>query len=306
MKKIKWHPWFSLALLTTLSASATDLLDFVWSGNVSDDAGTVVIGIKDHRTVTTTNEVVVRAYTNTAMSGAVVASTQTVTSAENHLARITLSGLQANTPYYYGAWVDGIQETTLNDADNGSNNYIGQFKTFPTEGSAANFSLAFSCGHDNNTLNNAVFTTIKNDDPLFYICTGDFFYSDKSASVYDPIGYGSLDEFRGWYARALNSTAYDATASASLYRALPIVYMWDDHDFGINNCVGTSGPGATSKLYAHPAYREYVPHYPLSGDANSSIQQAFTVGRVRFIISDLRTDAQTPGTPTEPIRSSFG
>ncbi len=286
---------FALSLAMVLPAPAADLLDFVWSGNVSDDTGTVVVGIKDHRTVTTTNEVVVRAYTNAAMSGTVVAATQTVTSAENHLARLTLSGLQANTPYYYGVWVGEVQETTLNDADNGTDNYIGQFKTFPTEGSAANFSLAFSCGHDNGTLNRTVFTTIKNDNPLFYICTGDFFYSDKYSGDYDPGGYGSLDEFRGWYARALNSTAYDATASASLYRALPIVYMWDDHDFGKNNCVGTAEPGASSKLYAHPAYREYVPHYPLAGDANSSIQQSFTVGRVRFLISDLRTDAQVPG-----------
>jgi len=296
MRKTQQFSFLALFTAMSLSASAADLLDFVWSGNITEDASTVVVGIKDHRTVTTTDEVVVRAYTNEAMTGAVVASTQTVTSAENHLARITLSGLQANTPYYYGVWVNGVQETTLNDADNGSNNYVGKFKTFPVAGTAANFSLAFSCGHDNNNLNRAVFSTIKNDNPLFYLCTGDFFYSDKAGNDYDPGASGSLDEFRGWYARALNSTAYDATTSASLYRALPIVYMWDDHDFGPNNCVGTSGDGAVSKLYAHPAYREYVPHYPLSGSETQSIHQAFTVGRIRFLISDLRNDAELPGT----------
>lgn len=59
--------------------------------------------------------------------------------------------------------------------------------------------------------------------------------------------------------------------------------MWDDHDYAAND----SGGDATSRAAAMAAYREYVPSHPLEG-ADSAVYQAFTIGRVRFVMTDAR------------------
>lgn len=97
--------------------------------------------------------------------------------------------------------------------------------------------------------------------------------------------------------------------------------MWDDHDYGENNAGGDSPSRSAARL----AYQLNIPHYPLQAvDTNSShpavscvdaraadeatrfddrqqqqcgqpltnaaIYQAFTVGRVRFVLTDLRSE----------------
>jgi hypothetical protein len=63
--------------------------------------------------------------------------------------------------------------------------------------------------------------------------------------------------------------------------------MWDDHDYCGNN---NSGSGQIGTANARQAYQEYVPHYPLvAGSGNVPIYQAFTIGRIRFILADLRS-----------------
>jgi hypothetical protein len=70
---------------------------------------------------------------------------------------------------------------------------------------------------------------------------------------------------------------------SALYRSTPIAYVWDDHDYAGND----SGGDARSRRSAMAAYREYVPSYPLAGD-DAAVFQAFTLGRVRFVMTDAR------------------
>ena len=87
-----------------------------------------------------------------------------------------------------------------------------------------------------------------------------------------------------------------------MFRSAPVAYMWDDHDFsGGNDSDGTAPGGATART----AYRERVPHYPI-GPTDGTIGQAFTVGRVRIIMTDLRS-ASTPATqPDGPGKTKLG
>ena len=87
------------------------------------------------------------------------------------------------------------------------------------------------------------------------------------------------------YRRAIDRVMTSPT-QASLYRNVPVTYVWDDHDFGANDCDRTS----VSRNSALGVYRQCVPHYPLSdiGDDHASVHQTFTVGRVRFIVTDCR------------------
>ncbi len=115
-------------------------------------------------------------------------------------------------------------------------------------------------------------------EPLFYLQTGDLHYgdieSDCEAAFADHIG----------------QVARSSTQSA-LFRAAPFSYMWDDHDFGPNNSAGN----APCKRVAISTYRNYIPHYPTAfGGVDDPISQTFDTGRVRFVLTDLRSQKVRP------------
>ena len=101
--------------------------------------------------------------------------------------------------------------------------------------------------------------------------------------------------------RAQYDANLTAPAQAELYRSTPVAYVWDDHDYGPNDADSTS----PARVAAHDAYRRYVPHYPLAGQPETPINQAFTIGRVRFLLTDSRSD-RTPGSTPEAERSMLG
>jgi phosphodiesterase/alkaline phosphatase D-like protein len=107
---------------------------------------------------------------------------------------------------------------------------------------------------------------------LLYLAMGDIHYSN--------IGENSPDAFRSAYDRLLTEPG-----QAALYRQVPIAYVWDDHDYGPNDGDSTS----PSRQAARQVYREVVPHAGVApGDA--PINQAFTIGRVRFVMTDNRSE----------------
>jgi hypothetical protein len=85
------------------------------------------------------------------------------------------------------------------------------------------------------------------------------------------------------FLRALESV-FSSGPQSALYRPVPIAYVWDDHDYGPNDSDRTS----PSRAAAQAAYRAAVPHYPLA--SGGPIHQAFTVGRVRVILTDVRSE----------------
>jgi phosphodiesterase/alkaline phosphatase D-like protein len=125
-----------------------------------------------------------------------------------------------------------------------------------------------------------VFDAIRGLAPDLFIHTGDFHYEN--------IARNSPARFHRAYDDVLASPRQSA-----LYRSTPLVYVWDDHDFGPNNADGTS----PSKPAAFSVYRQAVPHYPLGTPDALSVNQAFTLGRVRFIVTDGRSARTPDGTP---------
>ena len=204
----------------------------------------------------------------------------TAVSETNHydIVAFEVANLEQDTPYYYALEIDGRLDLKKR----------GTFRTFPAPGPAS-FQMAFaSCGRTGSTRD--VYDRIREHRPLFYMNMGDFHYQDiKSNSP------------------ALFRAAYDAVLAspqqADLYRSLPLVYMWDDHDYGGND--------ATKKSPTHAAarrtYDEYVPHYPLlkTGD-KAPIYHSFAVGRVKFIITDLRSERDLPKDKDTATKSMMG
>ena len=179
-----------------------------------------------------------------------------------------ISGLIKDTRYYYAIEIDGSIDL----------GFIGTFKTVKVNEPYSFSFVASACSPLGN--NSAVFDSIRLKDPTFFFITGDFFYADISTNLVTP--------YRSAYNQTLTLSNH-----FNLYKNVPIVYMWDDHDFGPNN----SNSLSPSRSAAISSYKENVPHYPLAaGVGEQPIYQAFTIGRVRFIASDLRS-AKIPGSP---------
>ena len=172
------------------------------------------------------------------------------------IVRLVASGLESATAYSY------VVETSEGLGP------IGNVSTFPD--GAADVTIAFSsCARLGS--NGSVFDAIASVSPDVYIVTGDLFYGD--------IGPNDPDAFRDAYADALSQPA-----QSSLYRSTPIAYVWDDHDYSQNDGDAT----APSRPAAMAVYRELVPHYELAA-VDAPIFQAFTIGRVRVIMTDTRS-----------------
>jgi hypothetical protein len=106
------------------------------------------------------------------------------------------------------------------------------------------------------------------------IVTGDFHYSDIKEN--DP----------ELFASAIRRNL-EGGVQGAFWRETPVVYTWDDHDFGPNNS-DRSSPSREASLQV---YRDWVPHYPFALESEGSgIAQSFTWGRVRFVVTDLRSE----------------
>lgn len=186
-----------------------------------------------------------------------------------------VSGLRPKTSYYYAVEVDGHVDRTR----------IGRIRT-PGIG-ADSFTLAFG-GDARRGSNGAVFDAIRGLDPLLYLVLGDIFYGDIDED--DPARF-----------RAELDTALTRPAQQALYLSVPTAYTWDDHDYGPDDADSTS----STRSAAQRVYREYVPHFELPGGVREgSIQQAFTLGRMRVIMTDSRSN-KTPRSASDDVRKSL-
>jgi hypothetical protein len=243
-----------------LEALPVEQVEWLWAGAVTTDGFTVNARLSED------SETVRLAVSESEdMSSPVFSATQQAKDGLNQrIVSFSVDGLKADTEYFYAIESGGELDVTRR----------GRLRTFPA--GASSFTFAFSsCARTGS--NGAVFDTIREHDPLFFLITGDFHYSNIEEN--DP------DLFRD----ALSDTLSSPSQSA-LYRSAPIAYTWDDHDFGPNGADST----AASAPAAQSVYRQIVPHYDLpAGDGPAPIYQAFTVGRVRFIVTDTRS-ARSP------------
>lgn len=176
-------------------------------------------------------------------------------------ASLVVSGLASETIYFYGVSDD-----------------IGKFTTF--KDGAYNFTVGFSsCARSRS--NSVAFRELQNLNLTFFINMGDLHYQDIPTN--DEVRF--RDAYR---------MVFDYANPKNFYKSTGIVYVYDDHDFGPNDAVGTS----PSRPAAQKTYRENFPHYNLpnttTADNTGSVYHSFTVGRVRFIVMDTRAE-QIPG-----------
>jgi membrane-associated phospholipid phosphatase len=238
---------------STAADLPVDHVEWVWTGGVQSDAITIVAKLAD-ADAGTSAEFVLRPETGPALRVDPPAPD------EQGVVRATVDGLRPSTAYRFDVVVDGDVDATRG---------AGSFRTPGTGADSFRVALS-SCARVGS--NGRVFDAIAAADPLVYVAMGDIHYAN--------IGVNSPDAFRSAYDRLLTEPG-----QAALYRQVPIAYVWDDHDYGPNDGDSTS----PSRPAARQVYREVVPHAGVEpGDA--PINQAFTIGRVRFVMTDGRSE----------------
>lgn len=203
-----------------------------------------------------------------------------VDASTNYMVSMTINALMPETHYFYCVESGGIKDNSPDD--------VGSFTTF---GNGA-FSFSFTAGSCNYIPNHAVFDVMKSFHPNFHITMGDLHYMNPNSAV-------DINAHRLPY----ETEVLSIPRQSAFFKATPIAYVWDDHDF----CGNDSDSSYVGRENARTAYHEYVPHYPLGlgTGINFPINQAFTVGRVRFVMTDLRSTRYVNSIMTEEQKQWF-
>ena len=196
-----------------------------------------------------------------------------------NVARFRAVGLEPRTEYVY--WLEIGEKRSSFPA--------GGIRTMARQGEPGSFNFAFSSCAGTGS-HHAVFTKILERQPSVFLHLGDLHYTNIVRP--DPRQY-----------RAAWDTVLSSATQSALYRSVPLAYVWDDHDFGPNG----SDARLPGRRIACEVYREYAPVASLpTGPGDGAIYQAFSIGRVRFIMTDLRSLRSPDKAPDGPNKSMMG
>ncbi|PXF47515.1 Alkaline phosphatase D [Gracilariopsis chorda] len=260
--------FYSFVFLTTTVLGAEP---FVWIGAVTSSSFTI------HIDVPKVNASQILLSTSTQFSNPL--SQQPANSSESliqqsttasNLRRYTFQRLQPLTKYHIA-----IRSSS-------STRPIASVRTFPLLNSTQDITFSFaSCqllasqdGSFEDIYNRFKRVDSSSSSPTFFMMhMGDLHYGD--------IRRNDISLYRNMIRNVITRPTVKRVMSS-----MPMPYMYDDHDYGKNN----AGFSSTSRQAALQAYRRFVPTYNLPSE-NASYH-AFSVGRVRFIITDLRAFAR--------------
>lgn len=198
--------------------------------------------------------------------------------------KLDISGLTADTPYFYGLEVDAVLLTAGR----------GQVTTDPTAGSQASYSVAFgSCQYDTPTA--VTFDAIKDYSGPFgqvrrFIHMGDMNYRDWDGS-------DTAADIRAQY-----QTSMASASMSPLLSEVAMTYAWDNHDWAgsFSDKTAAAGPLVAA------AYRQVIPSYALPATDGKGIWHTWVIGRVRFIQIDPRSQRDAYNAPNGPTKTMLG
>lgn len=195
-----------------------------------------------------------------------VSSQKTTLTAENNFQSKTMfKNLKPATKYTYQIFPNGSSSPVS----------FALFTTFDTKAMSYKFVFG-SCSETGS--NSPIFNTILKENPLFYLQIGDLHYENIDSNC--------SERFHQAY-----QSVFTSPSQSALYKNVPLIYIWDDHDFGPNNSDATN----PCKIESIAAYKSQVPHYPLVFDKmDGPISQSFEVGRVLFVLTDIRSQKVRP------------
>ena len=182
-------------------------------------------------------------------------------------ALLDVEGLKPSTRYYYDVRVDGASAMK---------GHVPAFRTYPARGEKARFDVAFGGGARYNPPKERMWDTVASYRPAAFLFLGDNVYIDK------PLKRNTNRVH--YYRRQLRPEYIRMTASTAIYA------IWDDHDFGVNDCAGGLDP--FKPAWKVPVWRVFKenwnnPYYG-GGEKQPGCWFDFSIGDVQFFMLDNR------------------
>ena len=196
-----------------------------------------------------------------------------------------VTGLKADTRYHYDVLIGG--KSTMPKQP-------WSFRTVVPAGRKAKFQVGFGGGAGYVPPNERVWDTICKHRPTAFLFLGDNVYIDAPQSP---------DMQRYCYYRRQSRPEYHRLiASTAIYA------IWDDHDFGLNDCSG--GPQINEPEWKIPVWRVFCnnwnnPSYG-GGEKQPGCWFDFAVGEVHFFMTDGRYYRTEPRKTPKEERSMLG
>ncbi|MHC4413071.1 MAG: alkaline phosphatase D family protein, partial [Planctomycetota bacterium] len=180
-------------------------------------------------------------------------------------ATVKVQDLKPDTLYHYQLIVNDKKIPTL-----------FSFRTFPVPGAKSKFQVVFGGGAGYTPENERMWNTIATRNPLAFLLLGDNVYIDHpekpEVQQYCYYRRQSRPEFR------------------SLAAATPLFAIWDDHDFGANDCIG--GPDIDNPKWKRAVWNLYRDNwnnpYYAGGEKQPGCWFDFSIGNVDFFMLDSR------------------
>jgi alkaline phosphatase D len=209
--------------------------------------------------------------------------------------KVDVTNLSAGTTYYYRFSAGGVASP------------IGRTRTRPT--TAARARLAFtSCANYQNGYFNVYGAIAKRTDLDLWVHVGDYIYEYAAGKFADtaltarahlPANEAvTLQDYRGRYAQYRSDPDLQ-----ELHRQLPIVIVWDDHEFANNanldsaenHMLATEGAWIDRKRAGSKAFLEWLPIRAQPADPVAKIFRSFQFADLfDLIMLDTRMWARNP------------
>jgi alkaline phosphatase D len=186
--------------------------------------------------------------------------------ANDYTGVVLVDGLEPDTQYSYRVAVDGIWYPSKGHA----------FRTFPTPGAAAKFSVAFGGCAGYAPENERMWDTIRSFDPAALLMLGDNVYIDLAEEA------GPLHRYT-YYQRQ------SRPEFRRLIRSVPVFATWDDHDAAIDDA--WLGPYRERPAWKPSMLKLQQENWnnPAYGDAEwPGCWFKFAIGNVEFFVLDCR------------------
>ncbi|MBX2842864.1 MAG: alkaline phosphatase D family protein [Flammeovirgaceae bacterium] len=181
-----------------------------------------------------------------------------------------LKNLEANHKYYYQLEIDGNKMEK-----------IYYFKTFPKSLSDQNVRIAFGGGAAYNPELEKMWNTIYKTNPEALLLLGDNVYIDKPKQP-------NTQQY--CYYRRQNSQPFQ-----DLISKVPVYTIWDDHDFGVDDCYG--GREVNTPAWKQPVWQIFKENWN-NPAYNSGLKPGcyynYTIGVIEFFMLDCRYYREAP------------
>ncbi len=218
-------------------------------------------------------DVAVRVSTSPAMNDATLSRPVRTLRAADYTVVVEMSGLESDTVYFYDLLL-GKRRIAPDP--------LPSFRTAPEQGAKSAFAIAFGGGAGYTPEHERMWTTILSRAPRAFLFLGDNVYIDTPQVA---------DTQRYCYYRRQSRPEFRAFVAST-----PIYAIWDDHDFGTNDC--TSFLDIDRPAWKKPVLDLFRQNWVNPGYGRGSAAPGcwfeFSIGNVDFFMLDCRFYRQNP------------